>query len=40
VTGIVILLVAVVCLAVGFLAGRRNGIESEMRRQLRDKYRD
>lgn len=37
-TGVVIVVVAVVCLAVGFVAGRRNGIETEMRRQqLRDR---
>ncbi len=33
----VVLLVAVVCLGVGFFMGRRNGIESEIRRQLRDR---
>jgi hypothetical protein len=36
-TGLVILLVAVVCLGVGFTFGRRYGIESEIRRQLRDR---
>ncbi|TDV46970.1 hypothetical protein [Actinophytocola oryzae] len=39
-TGIVVLLVAVICLGVGFVMGRRNGIESEMRRQLREKDKD
>jgi hypothetical protein len=33
--GFVILVVAVVCLSAGFIAGRRYGIDSEMRRQLR-----
>ncbi|MFL6119587.1 hypothetical protein [Actinophytocola sp.] len=36
-TGILIVLVAVICLAVGFTYGRRNGIESEQRRQLRER---
>jgi hypothetical protein len=36
VTGILILLVAVICLGVGFVYGRRNGIDHEQRRQLRD----
>jgi hypothetical protein len=35
--GFVILIVAVVCLTAGFMVGRRHGIESEMRRQLRDR---
>ena len=35
---VVVLLVAVLCLGVGFFMGRRNGIESEIRRQLRDRY--
>jgi hypothetical protein len=35
VTGFVVLLVALIALGVGFYFGRRNGIESEMRRQLR-----
>ncbi len=39
-TGIVILIIAVICLSVGFMAGRRYGIDSEMRRQLRDRDRD
>lgn len=39
-TGFVILFVAVVCLGVGFMAGRRHGIDSEMRRQLRERDRD
>lgn len=34
---LLVLLVAVVCLGVGFVMGRRNGIESEIRRQLRDR---
>lgn len=36
-TGIVMVLIAVICLSVGFFAGRRSGIESEMRRQLRER---
>ena len=36
-TGFVILVVALVCLSAGFMIGRRSGIESEMRRQLRDR---
>jgi hypothetical protein len=32
---LLVLVVAVVCLGVGFVMGRRNGIESEIRRQLR-----
>jgi len=36
-TGILVLLVAVICLGVGFIYGRRNGIESEQRRQLRER---
>jgi hypothetical protein len=39
-TGFVILLVAVVCLSVGFTIGRRYGIDAEMRRQLRERERD
>lgn len=39
-TGFVILFVAVICLSIGFTAGRRYGIDSEMRRQLREKERD
>lgn len=35
--GFLILFIAVVCLAVGFVAGRRYGIDSEMRRQLKDR---
>lgn len=35
-TGIIILLVAVSCLGVGFVFGRRNGIEAEARRHLRE----
>jgi hypothetical protein len=38
-TAIVILLVAVICLGVGFTVGRRYGIESETRRQIRDRER-
>jgi hypothetical protein len=38
--GFTILLVAVICLALGFTAGRRYGIDSEMRRQLREQDRD
>ena len=34
----IVLLVAVTCLGVGFFMGRRNGIESEIRRQLRDRH--
>ena len=34
---LLVLLVAAVCLGVGFVIGRRNGIESEMRRQLRER---
>ncbi|GAB1508291.1 hypothetical protein [Actinophytocola sp. KF-1] len=34
---LLVLVVAVVCLAVGFVMGRRNGIESEIRRQLRER---
>ena len=36
-TGVVILIIAIICLGVGFTLGRRNGIESEMRRQLRER---
>lgn len=36
-TGFVILLVALVCLGVGFTVGRRYGIESEARRQIRER---
>ncbi|MFC4853076.1 hypothetical protein [Actinophytocola glycyrrhizae] len=32
---LLVLIVAVVCLGVGFAMGRRHGIESEIRRQLR-----
>ncbi|MGB3437452.1 MAG: hypothetical protein WBA97_01760 [Actinophytocola sp.] len=39
-TGFLILIVAVVCLGVGFYMGRRSGIESEIRRQLREDRRD
>lgn len=39
-TALLILFVAVVCLGVGFAMGRRNGIESEIRRQLREDRRD
>jgi len=39
-TGFVILLIAVICLIVGFTAGRRYGIDSEMRRQLREQDRE
>jgi len=35
VIGILVLLVAVICLGVGYVLGRRSGIESEVRRQLR-----
>ena len=35
-----ILFIAVVCLIAGFIAGRRYGIDSEMRRQLRDRDQD
>jgi hypothetical protein len=35
VIGFVIVLVALVCLGTGFFLGRRSGIESEIRRQLR-----
>jgi hypothetical protein len=35
-TGFVILVIAVICLSVGFIAGRRYAIDSEMRRQLRE----
>jgi hypothetical protein len=35
--GFVIVLVAVLCLGTGFVLGRRNGIESEIRRQLRER---
>ena len=38
-TGFVILLIAVICLSAGFYVGRRSGIESEMRRQLRERER-
>ncbi len=34
---LLVLVVAVVCLGTGFVMGRRNGIESEMRRHLRDR---
>ncbi len=34
---LLVLVVAVVCLGVGFIMGRRNGIESEIRRQLRER---
>lgn len=33
---LLVLVVAVVCLGVGYVLGRRSGIESEMRRHLRD----
>lgn len=36
-TGVIILLVAVICLGAGFIYGRRQGIESEQRRQLRER---
>jgi hypothetical protein len=36
-TALLILVVAVVCLGVGFTMGRRHGIESEIRRQLRNR---
>jgi uncharacterized protein YneF (UPF0154 family) len=36
---ILVLLVAVVCLGVGFAMGRRNGIEWEARRHLRERDR-
>jgi hypothetical protein len=35
-TGLAILLVGVICLGVGFVFGRRNGIETEVRRRLRE----
>jgi len=35
VIGILVLLVGVICLGVGYVFGRRSGIESEARRQLR-----
>ncbi len=35
--GIIIVLVAVACLSTGFVLGRRSGIESEIRRQLRER---
>ncbi|HEX6357252.1 hypothetical protein [Actinophytocola sp.] len=38
-TGFVIVMVAVICLGVGFSFGRRYGIDSEIRRQLRDRER-
>jgi hypothetical protein len=31
-----VLIVGVLCLGVGFVFGRRNGIEAEARRRLRD----
>jgi hypothetical protein len=34
--GIVMVLVAVVCLGTGYVIGRRSGIEAEARRHLRD----
>jgi hypothetical protein len=34
---LLVLVVAVVCLGAGFIMGRRNGIESEIRRQLRER---
>jgi len=37
---LLVIIVAVVCLGVGFTMGRRNGIESEIRRQLREDRRD
>jgi hypothetical protein len=36
-TGFLILFVAAICLGVGFMAGRRYGIDSEVRRQLRER---
>jgi hypothetical protein len=36
-TGLAILLVGVICLGVGFMFGRRNGIEAEARRHLRER---
>jgi hypothetical protein len=35
-TGLAILLVGVICLGVGFMLGRRNGIDAEARRHLRE----
>lgn len=35
--GFIMVLIAVVCLGIGFTLGRRSGIESEMRRHLRDR---
>lgn len=37
--GIALVLVAVVALGIGFALGRRNGIEAEARRQLRERDR-
>lgn len=37
---LLVIFVAVVCLGVGFVMGRRNGIESEIRRQLREDRRE
>jgi hypothetical protein len=34
---LLVVIVALVCLGVGFTMGRRNGIESEIRRQLRER---
>ena len=34
---LLVLVVAVLCLGVGFAMGRRNGIEAEARRQLRER---
>ena len=34
---VLVIVVALVCLGVGFTMGRRNGIESEVRRQLRER---
>ncbi len=33
---LLVLVVAVICLGVGFVFGRRSGIESEIRRHLRE----
>jgi hypothetical protein len=35
--GFIIVLVALACLGTGFVIGRRSGIESEIRRQLRER---
>jgi hypothetical protein len=37
VIALLVLVVAVLCLGVGFAMGRRNGIEAEARRQLRER---